>query len=230
MTTENEIEILTKHVVKDADENSVTVQDPKGELIRIPTGMLIWAAGNTARPLTRDLQSQFKDVQNNRRGLLVDECLRLKGAEDSIFALGDAAATECPPTAQTANQQGHYLADVLESLARIDRIKTKLAKTAQQPETAEQLAEIHRLEKKLERTKASIRPFHYTNRGAMAYIGHDQAIADFSHGESSVSTGGFVTGLLWSSAYWSMLFGLRSRTSVALDWIKVRLFGRDLTM
>lgn len=217
-------------MVKDADASSVTVQNPNGDLVRIPTGMLVWAAGNTARPLTRDLQGQLKDVQTNRRGLLVDDCLRLKGAEDSIFAIGDAAATDCPPTAQVANQQGHYLAGVLEGLARIERIKKKLVLTREQPESSERQAELHRLERKLERTEAGLKPFQYTNRGAMAYIGNDRGIAEFAHGDSSVSTGGWLTGVLWSSAYWSMLFGLRSRTSVALDWIKIRLFGRDLTM
>lgn len=227
---EDAIEVLTKHMVQDADADSVTVKDPNGKLLRIPTGMLVWAAGNTARPLTRDLQSQLKDVQTERRGLVVDDFLRLKGAEDSVFAIGDAAATTCPPTAQVANQQGHYLAYVLESLARIDRIKKKLEATRAQPSSPEQMAEIHRLERKLDRTQTGLKPFHYTNRGAMAYIGNDRGIAEFAHGDSSVSTGGLLTGFLWSSAYWSMLFGLRSRTSVALDWIRVRLYGRDLSM
>lgn len=225
---ESEIQILTKHIVKDVDEKSVTVQDPNGKIVNIPMGMLVWAAGNTARPLTRDLQEQLKDEQTNRRGLLVDENLRLLGAEESIFAIGDAAATDAPPTAQVANQQGRYLAGIFESLARIDRVEAKLIKTRQQPESAERTSEISRLERKLERTKATLKPFHYTNRGAMAYIGTEQAILDLPYGSVQLSSGGFLTGLAWSSAYWSMLFGIRCRASVALDWLHVRIFGRSI--
>lgn len=192
---ENEIQILTKHMVKDVDEISVTVQNGEGEIIKIPTGMLVWAAGNTARPLTRDLQSQLSEIQKNRRGLEVDEMLRLKGAPE-IFALGDAAATDCPPTAQVANQQGAYLANVFQQLARVDAIEAKLkAITLQQSKSSEVMAETHRLEKKLERLQSSIKAFKYTSKGAMAYIGHERAVLQVPFGEMELSSAGVLTGL-----------------------------------
>ena len=46
------------------------------------------------------------DIQNSRRGLLVDEHLRVRGSQGTIYCLGDAAvtsdspATALPPTAQ----------------------------------------------------------------------------------------------------------------------------------
>lgn len=227
---EDEIEILTKHVVKDVDEKSVTVQNGSGEIVKIPMGMLIWAAGNTARPLTKDLQSQYKDIQKNRRGLEVNGLLQLKGGDDSIFVLGDAAATDAPPTAQVANQQGHYLANVFSQMAKIDAMEIKLGEAQKLPRSAETTAEIHRLEKKLHRLQASVKEFQYTSRGAMAYVGHERAIIQLPYGEMELSSGGVLTGLAWSSAYWSLLFGIRSRTSVALDWLKVRIFGRDLSV
>ncbi|UZJ54116.1 hypothetical protein CBS101457_003436 [Exobasidium rhododendri] len=227
---DNEIEILTKHSVKDADETSVTVKNPEGKEVRIPIGMLVWAAGNTARPLTRDLQGQFKDIQDNRRGIMVDGFLRMKGASD-IFVIGDAAATDAPPTAQVANQQGHYLASVFQQLNRLDILDANLTNLEAQGLTTDgAINDVARAGKKLERSKASLKEFHYTNRGAMAYIGSERAVIEVPFGNTEFSSAGFLTGLAWSSAYWSMLFGIRSRTSVALDWLKVRLFGRDVTV
>lgn len=113
--------------------------------------------------------------------------------------------------------------------------------------------EIARLERKLKKM-LDISQFSFTSRGAMAYIGHvswmgppgstrhtdrfadssihtqENAIADLPWGSVQLSSGGVLTGVAWSSAYWSLLFGIRSRTSVALDWLKVRIFGRDLTV
>ncbi|KAG6864734.1 hypothetical protein C0991_007476 [Blastosporella zonata] len=42
------------------------------------------------------------------------------------------------------------------------------------------------------------------------------------------ATGGVATFLFWRSAYLSTLFSLRNRTLVATDWMKVKLFGRDV--
>lgn len=196
---EDEIQILTKHQVTNVDERSVSVKNASGEVINIPMGMLVWAAGNTARPLTRDLQGQFKDIQTNRRGLEVNEYLRLKGAEDSIFAIGDAAATDAPPTAQVANQQGRFLADVFNQLGRIDALKKNLEqlKSSSSPESGE---EIQRMEKKLQRLERSLKPFHYTNKGAMAYIGHEKAIIQLPFSSMEISSGGVLTGLAVSDS------------------------------
>ena len=196
---ENEIQILTQHTVKDVDEKCVTVKNKSGEKITIPMGMLVWAAGNAVRPLTRDLQGQFKDVQDSRRGLLVDGYLSMKGAKD-VFVIGDAAATDAPPTAQVANQQGRYLASHFAKLASVEAAEAKLTAATQQPKSAEATAEAHRLEKKLHRLQASLKPFQYTSRGAMAYIGHEQAIIQIPFGEMEVSSAGVLTGLAVSDA------------------------------
>ncbi|CAE8587889.1 unnamed protein product [Polarella glacialis] len=48
--------------------------------------------------------------QTDRRGLLVDGCLRVKGTRPGeVFAIGDCAVSGSPPTAQVAYQQGKYL-------------------------------------------------------------------------------------------------------------------------
>ncbi len=55
-------------MVKDVDDRNVLVKTPSGEDKKIPYGLLVWAAGNTARPLTRQLMNSLSDAQKNRRG------------------------------------------------------------------------------------------------------------------------------------------------------------------
>ena len=54
------------------------------------------------------------NIQNQRRGLVVDDALRVKGV-DSVWALGDCSATQWAPTAQVASGQGKYLASIFNS-------------------------------------------------------------------------------------------------------------------
>lgn len=162
---ENAIDILTKHMVKDVDDRDVLVKTPSGEDRKIPYGLLVWAAGNTARPLTRQLMSSLPDAQKNRRGLEVDDHLRLKGAENSIFALGDATATQFAPTAQAASQQGAYLGRVFNQLARLDKLETKLEEATKASAPG---SEIRGLERQIEKV-AKIRPFKYSHQGSLAY-------------------------------------------------------------
>ncbi|PWN52125.1 FAD/NAD(P)-binding domain-containing protein [Violaceomyces palustris] len=223
---ENSINILTKHMVRDVDAENVTVKTPSGEEQKIPYGLLVWAAGNTARPLTRQLMAALPEAQKNRRGLEVDDHMRLKGAEDSIFALGDATATAFAPTAQAAAQQGAYLARVFNQLARVDVLEHKLEKAKKEGASG---AEIQGLERQIEKA-SRIRPFKYSHQGSLAYIGSDKAVADISFGGTqNFASGGVATFLFWRSAYFSMLFSLRNRSLVAADWLKVYLFGRDVS-
>ncbi|EPQ31531.1 uncharacterized protein PFL1_00864 [Pseudozyma flocculosa PF-1] len=223
---ENSIDILTKHMVKDVDDTHVLVKTPSGEDKKIPYGLLVWAAGNTARPLTRQLMAALPEAQKNRRGLEVDDHMRLKGAENSIFALGDATATQFAPTAQAASQQGAYLGRVFNQLARLDVLETKL-EAAKRDGASE--SEIRGIERQVEKA-AKVRPFKYSHQGSLAYIGSEKAIADIPLlGENSIASGGVVTFMFWRSAYVSMLFSLRNRSLVATDWLKVSLFGRDVS-
>ena len=268
---EAKIEIMTKTMVKEIKEKSVTLQMPDKSIKEVPCGMVVWAAvcsfrpilpsydtnyicqhqGNTLRPLTRDLIAQFPSVQNNRRGLIVDEHLRVFGA-GGIFALGDCTATSYAPTAQVASQQGAYLAKFFNKLGKKDNllVEKQLLETTQVPEDqkAEAKNKLEAIDKQLRKLE-NPRPFHYSHQGSLAYIGSEKAIADlpFMNGTVSppllpsaqrtwdnvthsppmqVATGGLTTYYFWRSAYLSSLFSIRNRTLVATDWIKVKLFGR----
>lgn len=91
---ENEINLLTKTMVKDVQEKHITVQDADKVIKDIPYGLLVWATGNTSRGITRNLMGKLPEHQTNRRGLAVDDgTFELLGAS-GIFAIGDNAATK----------------------------------------------------------------------------------------------------------------------------------------
>ncbi|GBE84186.1 Probable NADH-ubiquinone oxidoreductase, mitochondrial [Sparassis crispa] len=222
------IDILTKTMVKEIKEKSVVLQMPDKSIVEVPCGMVVWAAGNTGRQVTRDLMSKLPEHQTNKRGIVVDDHLRMLGTDRTIFALGDCTATSYAPTAQVASQEGAYLARILAQIAKADNLESRLHALRSSPETPESKAEITSIGRQLNRTR-KLRPFEYSHQGSLAYIGSDKAIADLPFFNGNLATGGVATFLFWRSAYLSTLFSLRNRTLVATDWIKVKLFGRDVS-
>lgn len=69
--------------------------------------------------------ASLPEHQTQKRGLLVDDHLRLLGA-DGIYALGDCTATAYAPTAQAASQQGQYLAKRFNQLAKVEKLEQLL--------------------------------------------------------------------------------------------------------
>jgi NADH:ubiquinone reductase (non-electrogenic) len=198
--SQNQIELLTKTMVKDVQEKHIVVQDANKEIREIPFGLLVWATGNTSRQITRNLMGKLADVQTVRRGIATDDNFEMLGAE-GVFAIGDNAATKYAPTAQVAAQQGAYLAKTFKQLAKrdaaiaeLEQLKTSTAAT--------DAATVEAAVKKV--TKLSkIRPFQYSHQGSLAYIGSDKAIADLPifGADNLTSVGGQATYWFWRSAY-----------------------------
>lgn len=221
---ENHIDIATKTMVKEVKEKVIIAQNEKKEIVEYPYGLLVWATGNTARPITKDLMARIPDAQNSRRGLLVDEHLRLLGA-DGIFALGDCTATNYAPTAQAAAQQGKYLARVFQQLTKKNLL---LAELEAAKASNEDPARLDSLANAVIRA-STIRPFHYSHQGSLAYIGSDKAIADLPLLKGNLAAAGYATFYFWRSAYISQLFSLRNRVLVTTDWVKCKVLGRDVS-
>ncbi|GAA6049019.1 hypothetical protein JCM3770_005442 [Rhodotorula araucariae] len=221
---ENKIDIKTKTMVKEVQEKKIVAMNENKELVEYPYGLLVWATGNTARPVTRDLMGRIPESQNSRRGLLVDEHLRLLGA-DGIFALGDCTATNYAPTAQVAAQQGRYLARVFAKLAKKEQLLQELEGAKQ---AGAEPAKLDSLANAVIRA-SNIAPFHYSHQGSLAYIGSDKAIADLPMMQGNLAAAGFATYYFWRSAYISQLFSLRNRVLVGADWLKCKVLGRDVS-
>merc|ERR1719262_791931 len=102
-------------MVKEVDPETVHLKVKDGSIQKMEYGMLVWVAGVGMRPFTRSMCEKIgkENGQTDRRGLLVDECLRVKGTRPGeVFAIGDCAVSGKPPTAQVAYQQGKYLGRV----------------------------------------------------------------------------------------------------------------------
>lgn len=237
---DEQITVLTKTMVKKVDDRIITAEatrpDGSKEVLELPYGLLVWATGNAARPVIRDLLTRVESQRNSRRGLLVNEYLVVEGTSD-VWALGDCTATKYAPTAQVAAQQGVYLAGLFNQLAKSQEIEEdihkleSLSKTiTNDPDRKAVLAEIEAKSRKLRRNR-SLLPFEYSHQGSLAYIGSDRAVADltFWGDTSNFATGGQLTYLFWRSAYISMVFSGRNRLLVIMDWLKVKIFGRDVS-
>ncbi|KAI8871382.1 FAD/NAD(P)-binding domain-containing protein [Ramicandelaber brevisporus] len=214
---ENKINVMLSTRVTGVEEKQITIHEPNGTVRNIPFGLLVWATGNTSRPVVRSLMAKLPESQNVRRGLVVDEFLRIAGTEN-VWALGDATATKYAPLAQVAAQQGQYLGKILNNMA-----VNELQEQQQQQQQVAQSQDV------ATRKPKKIKPFEYTSHGSLAYIGAERAVADLPVFHGNVSSGGVTTFLLWQTAYLSMLYSVRNRVMVSSDWLKRRLFGRDIS-
>ncbi|KAI8956498.1 FAD/NAD(P)-binding domain-containing protein [Daldinia sp. FL1419] len=233
---EEDIKIMTKTMVKKVTDKTVEAEvtgpDGKKSTVTIPYGLLVWATGNTLRPIVRDLLSQIPAQKDSRRGLAVNEYLVVQGARD-IWAVGDCAVAGYAPTAQVASQEGAFLARLFNNMAKTESLEQKVrdlsASLNLKPgDTAAVTQEIESIEKQLRRIK-DVKPFHYSHQGSLAYIGSEKAVADVAWLNGNVASGGKLTYLFWRSAYLSMCFSTRNRALVALDWVKAKVYGRDVS-
>jgi len=242
------LEILTNKLVSEVSGNYVYFKD--GE--KIPYGMSLWAAGIGQLPITTHLldtlgETEQKDAQDFARGrLAVDPWLRVIGGDGKIFALGDcscvSSAPMLPATAQVAAQQGEFLGDFLSKDYCIDAMDDKLlpplGMNADQSKTlADKIASFAMGDDEI------APPFQYLDLGILAYTGKGSALA-----QVQIAPGGGMPGAtenwdpvrlqikgklgfgLWRSIYLLKMTSPKNAVLVALDWIKVKLFGRDISI
>ncbi|MBC6991576.1 MULTISPECIES: NAD(P)/FAD-dependent oxidoreductase [Hymenobacter] len=120
----------------------------------------------------------------------VDEYNRVAGYEN-IFALGDIAAMITPAT-----PEGHPM----------------VAQPA--------IQQGHLLGQNFARllAKQPLQPFHYHDKGAMATIGRNLAVADVKLMGKDYRTQGFLAWLMWTFVHLISLIGFRNRLFVLLSW------------
>jgi NADH:ubiquinone reductase (non-electrogenic) len=254
---EEKITIRTRTMVKNVTDRYIEAEstgpDGKKQIEKIPYGLLVWATGNALRPVVKDLMGQIPAQKDSRRGLAVNEYLVVKGTEN-IWAVGDCAIANYAPTAQVAAQEGAFLARLFNQMAKTHEIEAELKQCSEAQEKApskeardEVFNQIKELQKRLRRVK-QMGPFEYSHQGSLAYIGSEKAVADISWLTGNFATGGTLTYFFWRSAYLSMCFSskfpppslitlwtitdccvARNRVLVVVDWVKSKLFGRDVS-
>ena len=169
------VEVRTGALVSDITDHAVHIGD---EIIHTHT--VIWAAGNAASPLTRDLGVELDRA--GRVAVLPD--LSVPGHPE-IFAIGDLATViqdgkPVPGVAQGAMQMGTTAA---RNIGRDVAGKPR-------------------------------KPFRYFDKGNLATIGRNRAVADFG----GVTFAGFPAWILWIFIHILYLAGFRNRATVLIEW------------
>ena len=176
-------------------------------------GTMVWSAGLAPRTFIEDL-SQNTDIKFHPRSkrILVDDYLRVKGHEGSIWAIGDAAINEkgtpLPQLAQVARQEGIYLAKVFNG---------KLGES----------------EKPFEYYSLGSMSFMGDWKGvydssSVGPLRNPSEEAEQS-GKKSPALTGFVAFLMWRFAYWGQQVSLVNKILIPMYWFKSFFFGRDIT-
>ncbi|MFD2247451.1 NAD(P)/FAD-dependent oxidoreductase [Pontibacter ruber] len=123
--------------------------------------------------------------------LQVDQYNRVAGYEN-VFAIGDVAAM-----VTETNPQGHPM----------------LAQPAmQQGELlGENIANII--------AGKTLHPFEYKDRGAMATVGRNRAVADLKLFNKEIKTQGFLAWLIWMFIHLISIIGFRNKLAVITNWV-----------
>ena len=223
------VDVRLGAAVTNVNETHVTYKENGNELA-VPFGQCVWATGNAPVRVVADaidaLGSLQKDAQSSVRGrLAVDRYLRVLGAPPgTVFGLGDCAAfrdAPLPATAQVAAQQGEYLARLLSSNFDVSR-QVPSFEGARNKSLGEFFCE---------KTPDALvaRPFQFLDLGILTYVGDSKALAQLSIGPASVKGAGRLAFALWRSVYLAKQMSLRNRLLIFGDWVRTRLFGRDIT-
>ena len=71
----------------------------------VPFGLAVWCTGIKLNPLCEKIiDAMPAGAQANRRSLVTDNNLRVKGSQGTIFALGDCATIERPRSLSMAEE------------------------------------------------------------------------------------------------------------------------------
>ncbi len=233
-------ELLLNSGVAEVKEDVIALNDGT----ELPYGLAVWAAGNGPLPITLQLidalgsDSAQGEAQSLARGrLAVDAWLRVLGGEGSIFSYGDCSCIttgQLPATAQVASQQGEYLARLFsenyDMCPAIDPGDNSMIPPKQDSNREKKLAE--KISSFAIQDDEIAAPFQFLNLGILAYTGGGSALAQLQltpAEQTRVKGRGKIGFSLWRSVYLSKQVSWRNRCLVTVDWLKTRVFGRDVT-
>ncbi|KAI7738429.1 hypothetical protein M8C21_015659, partial [Ambrosia artemisiifolia] len=196
---------LVRGVVKEVHAKKLILSD--GSVV--PYGLLVWSTGVGPSEFIKQLK--LPKSPGGRIG--VDEWLRVPSVED-VFALGDCAGfleqtgkPVLPALAQVAERQGKYLVELFNK--KIAKQNAGKACSANDVNLGD--------------------PFVYKHLGSMASVGRYKALVDLTQSKDAkgVSMAGFVSWLIWRSAYLTRVLSWRNRLYVMINWATTLVFGRD---
>lgn len=233
------VELLLGSSVKEVTEKTIVLNDGK----IIDYGLSVWAAGNGPLPLTLQiielLGEEQEAEQNVARGRIVtDAWMRAKGSRGSILAYGDCSCTTrgpdgpLPATGQVAAQQGEFLAKLMNR--GCDLTSTFSPEGLELPPARHpdhRLTFSDRIADFATNNSVYAKPFQFLNLGILAYTGGGSALAQVATAPNAepIKQRGKIGNALWKSVYISKQISWRNRFMVVNDWLRRRIFGRDIT-
>jgi NADH:ubiquinone reductase (H+-translocating) len=187
------VQVRVNSRVTSIDAGHVEVQPESGEVYRIASRCIVWAAGVAASPLGRQL-AEATGTRTDRAGRVeVEADLSLPGHPE-INVIGDLAAAQShvegrsprpvPGVSPAAKQMGRAAAVNI------------LRRMATQP----------------------TRPFRYRDWGNLATIGRNAAVVDLAWRIGHFKFSGYFAWLFWLFAHIYFLIGFRNRLVVLIDW------------
>ena len=180
------IEVRKRSFLTDIDEGSVLVRsDPSGELTRLAAFTVLWAAGTKASSIGEILAKRTDAALDRMGRVIVEPDLTLPG-HPNIFVIGDLA------------HFAHQLDAPLPGVAQV---------AMQQGVYAARVV-LARLQDK------ELAPFKYKDKGIMAVIGRNAAVADLG----SLHINGFPAWLIWLFVHISFLIGFDNKVLVLIQW------------
>lgn len=179
------VEVRTGTLVTGIDETGVDLGSE-----RISAGNAFWAAGVQASPLGESLKANL----DGSGRVIVDRDLSLPDHPD-VFVIGDLAHVDdrssgnmVPGVAQGAIQGGRHVARIIAS--EVDSIRNG----RQLPDRP---------------------PFRYHDKGTLATIGRNKAVADLGRFRFR----GFPAWFLWAVVHVMFLISFRNRLAVMFGWL-----------
>ena len=182
------VEVLLGTRVTDLDDKGLTAETPDGS-IRIDANNVIWAAGVKGGPL-----GETRGAELDRGGrVIVGEDLSIAG-HPNVFVAGDMAhrldeqtGQPVPAVAQGAIQGGKFVGETIA--AEIGALR------------GGEPAPTHK-------------PFHYEDRGSMAIIGRNRAVAEIG----KLRFGGYFAFVIWALIHILFLIDFRRKLVVFIEW------------
>lgn len=205
--------MLNKRIIGVEEDCLLVTNMATGEEEKLSYGTCVWATGVAPHPLVTALKKKLQPQpgDSEKHGFLVDRYFRVQGAPGgSVLALGDCAfmtgadGKPLPATAQVARQEAAHLAQMInKGSIQFNDNMTTLSDNAS--------------------------PFSYKHLGQLAYLGHDEAAFDLPVGGDKGTLHGLAIGHLWRGMETMMQVSPRNMSMVFFDWIKVKIFGRNLS-
>jgi NADH:ubiquinone reductase (H+-translocating) len=195
------VEVWTNAFVTDIRPGVVTVKRDGSE-VEVPAHTVVWAAGVQASPLGRAL-ARGAGAETDRQGrVFVQPDLTVPGHPE-LFVIGDLAAVP-----QSSETQRASVPAVTGSKPPPPPTLPGVAPVAMQE--GRYVADVIR--KRL--AGREVRPFRYHDKGSMATIGRNAAVADLGW----VWFDGYLAWLAWLFIHILYLIGFTNRALVMIQW------------